>query len=258
MTARPPIVAAKDISKTYVTSRGDDLEAIKSISLNVSEGEFVSLVGHSGCGKTTFLKIIAGLILPTSGRVTVEEKEVRSPLRDIGIVFQHPLLMPWRSIMANVLLPIELLGRSPSEYRDRALELLRTFGLASFQDLYPRELSGGMQQRVAIARALIHDPPMLLLDEPFGALDELTREEMAIELLRVTEKMRKTVVFVTHSVPEAVLLSDRVVLLSSRPATVAMDLPISISRPRVGSIRTDPAYIGYCETIRRALGIAIS
>jgi NitT/TauT family transport system ATP-binding protein len=250
------MVTVRDISKSYATSRRGRLVAIEQVSLEVSEGEFVSIIGHSGCGKTTLLKIIAGLVRPTEGTVYAEGHEVKSPLRDIGIVFQNPMLMPWRTVMANVLLPIELLGRRTDEYRERALELLRILGLDGFHELYPRELSGGMQQRAAIARALIHDPAILLLDEPFGSLDELTREQMGIELLRMTEKMRKTVVFVTHSVPEAVMLADRVVVLSPRPATVKMDLEISNPRPRDGSIRTDAAYIGYCETVRRALGVS--
>ena len=258
MSGAKPMVSIRDVSKTYATSQGDDLLALERVSLEVSEGEFISLIGHSGCGKTTLVKIIAGLVPPTGGEVVVAQKEVTAPLRDVGIVFQHPLLMPWRTVLGNVLLPIELLGMDIVRYRRRALDLLDSLGLANFQNLYPRELSGGMQQRAAIARALIHDPPLLLLDEPFGALDELTREGMAIELLRATENLRKTVVFVTHSVPEAVLLSDRVVVLSPRPATVKLELQISIPRPRVASIRTNDRYLAYCETLRRALGIVIA
>ena len=251
------MVSIKGVSKAYSTSRGDSLLAVQDVSFEVSKGEFLSLIGHSGCGKTTLLKIIAGLVTPSSGEVEVEGHPVNAPLRDVGIVFQHPLLMPWRTVLANVLLPVELLGKNVVEYRARALDLLGTFGLENFKDLYPRELSGGMQQRAALARALVHDPPMLLLDEPFGALDELTREEMAVELLRTTEALGKTVVFVTHSVPEAVLLSDRVLVLSPRPSEVKKQLPIAIPRPRKRTVRDDQVYLRCCESLRESLGMAV-
>lgn len=250
------MVTVRDVSKCFTTSKGDNLAAIERISLDVSEGEFVSIIGHSGCGKTTLLKIVSGLISPSAGAVYVDGQEVRSPLRDVGMVFQHPLLMQWRTVMANVLLPIELLGRSTAMYQKQALELLKILGLSGFQELYPRELSGGMQQRVAIARALIHDPKILLLDEPFGSLDELTREEMQAELLKVTERMKKTVIFVTHSIPEAVMMGDRVILLSPRPSSTKMDITIRLPRPRDSSFRLDRSYLAYCEEIRGALGLA--
>jgi NitT/TauT family transport system ATP-binding protein len=163
--------------------------------------------------------------------------------------------MPWRTALDNVLLPAELLNKDRRTFADRAARLMETTGLGGFERMYPRELSGGMQQRVAIARALIHDPPILLLDEPFGSLDELTREEISMELLKVIERMNKTVIFVTHNVTEAVMLGDRVIVLSSRPSTVKMDIEIACPRPRNGSLRSDSAYLGYCETIREALGL---
>jgi NitT/TauT family transport system ATP-binding protein len=252
------MVSVSSVSKEFRSSKGDRIQAIKEISLHVSKGEFVSIVGHSGCGKTTLLKIVAGLLRPTSGSVTVDGKLVSKPLTEVGMVFQHPLLMPWRTVIANVKLPAELLGRDTPDQTRRAEDLLSTFGLSSFGHLYPKELSGGMQQRAALARALVHDPSLLLLDEPFGPLDELTREEMGIELARTTESLKKTVLFVTHSVPEAVLLSDRVIVLSPRPSTSRMELPIPLGRPRRPSVRSDPEYLRCCETLRRALGVPIN
>ena len=177
------------------------MDAISSISFNVYEGEFLSIVGPSGCGKSTLLKMLSGLVAPSSGKISVFDKQVKGPIRNVGFVFQSSLLMPWRNVINNVLLPVELLHLKKSEFRERAMELLGTVGLKGFEIRYPRELSGGMQQRVAIARALLHDPPLLLMDEPFGALDEITRDTMGVELLRITEGLKKTVVFVTHSIP---------------------------------------------------------
>lgn len=257
MTAVPgqPAISVRDISKSYDTARREPIRAVQSVTFDVRNGEFLSVVGHSGCGKSTLLKIISGLLAPTSGTVEVLGKKVESPLRNVGFVFQNPLLMPWRTVAQNVNLPLELLGLRSEDYSRKAGELMQTVKLEGFEQLFPRELSGGMQQRAAIARALINDPPILLMDEPFGSLDELTREEMSIELLRVSEEMKKTVVFVTHSVPEAVLLGDRVVVLSPRPSTIALDLPIDIPRPRDSSIRSNEKYLKYCESIRRSLGL---
>jgi NitT/TauT family transport system ATP-binding protein len=256
VTTDPDVaILALDISKSFNTSRGDSIEAIQSVTFEVHEGEFLSIVGHSGCGKSTLLKIISGLVAPTSGSMTVFGKTVTSPLGNVGFVFQNPLLMPWRTALENLMLPVELLNLDDKEYHARATRLIETVGLEGFEELYPRELSGGMQQRVALARALINDPPILLMDEPFGSLDELTREEMAIELLRVTEEMKKTVVFVTHSVSEAVLLGDRVLVLSPRPSTVVKDLRISTPRPRDSSMRTSVQYLDYCESVRTSLGL---
>jgi NitT/TauT family transport system ATP-binding protein len=211
------------------------VEAIAGISLSVGMGEFVSLVGPSGCGKSTLLRIVAGLRPATAGTVKVAGRQVTRPIADIGMVFQQPILLKWRSILQNVLLPAELAGKDASGLKKRAHELLEMAGLNGFAEKLPRELSGGMQQRAALCRALLLDPPLLLMDEPFGALDAMTRDDMALELLRIwgeTSASRKTILFVTHSIPEAVFLSDRVVVMSARPGRIAADIRIDLPRPR--------------------------
>jgi NitT/TauT family transport system ATP-binding protein len=211
------------------------VEALTGISLSVGMGEFVSLVGPSGCGKSTLLRIVAGLRPATSGMVKVAGRQVTRPIADIGMVFQQPVLLKWRSILQNVLLPAELAGKDASGLKKRAHELLEMAGLNGFAEKLPRELSGGMQQRAALCRALLLDPPLLLMDEPFGALDAMTRDDMALELLRIwgeTSASRKTILFVTHSIPEAVFLSDRVVVMSARPGRIAADIRIDVPRPR--------------------------
>jgi NitT/TauT family transport system ATP-binding protein len=247
-----------NISKTYRSKSGEDVTAIQDLSFTVKEGEFVSIVGRSGCGKSTLLKIIAGLLEPSSGSIEVFGSEVGSPLNNVGFVFQHPLLLPWRNTLDNILLPAELIGQARDRYLDKALDLISIVGLGGFEKSLPRGLSIGMQQRVSIARALLLDPPILLMDEPFASLDELTREEMSSELLRLVQGVRKTVMFVTHSVSEAVMMGDRVILLSPRPATIRLNLEIRLPRPRYDSMRTTEAYIGYCEDIRSALGMTHS
>lgn len=187
------MIRLERVSKTFRTQRGDLVHALADIDLEVRANEFVTLVGPSGCGKSTLLKLVAGLIRPTSGTVRLHDQVVREPSPDVGFVFQQPVLLPWRTVVENVLFSIEMVGRPTKLYRDRALELLRLAGLAGFETKYPRELSGGMQQRVAICRALVHDPSLLLMDEPFGALDAMTREEMGLELLRIWEERRKTI-----------------------------------------------------------------
>jgi NitT/TauT family transport system ATP-binding protein len=231
-------------------------EAIRDISFNAGVGEFLSIVGPSGCGKTTLLKIVAGLLNPSKGEIRVFGTSVKKPIRDMGIVFQSSLLMPWRNASENVLLPIELLRMEKKSFTVRAAQLLALVGLRGFELRYPRELSMGMQQRVAIARALIHDPQLLLLDEPFGSLDELTREQMGMELIKITEAMGKTVVLVTHSIPEAVLLADRLIVLSERPSVLRMDLKIDLDRPRTKAVRVSERYVNYCEQVREAFGIS--
>ena len=206
--------------------------ALDRVSLEVREGEFLAVVGPSGCGKSTLLRLIAGLLAPISGEILLKKKPVRGPQTDLGIVFQSPVLLEWRTVLDNVLLQLELRGMDPGPYRDRAHELLAQVGLGEFADRYPRELSGGMKQRAAIVRALIHDPPLLLMDEPFGALDALTREQMRIDLEALWATTRKTVVFITHSIDEAVLLADRVIVMSARPGRIERVLPISLPRPR--------------------------
>jgi len=209
------------------------VSAIAEVSLGVRENEFVTLVGPSGCGKSTLLKLVSGLIPVTGGTIHVREQLVREPFSDVGFVFQHPVLLPWRTVLGNILFSIEMLGKKEEEFVDQARDLIKLAGLGGFENKYPRELSGGMQQRVAICRALIHDPSLLLMDEPFGALDAMTREEMSFELLRIWEERRKTILFVTHSIPEAILLADRVVVMTPRPGKIERIFEINLPRPRV-------------------------
>ncbi|WP_252374567.1 ABC transporter ATP-binding protein [Hydrogenophaga sp. 2FB] len=223
------------------------VEALRDISLQIREGEFVALVGPSGCGKSTLMRAIAGLRPVTSGRILVDGVPVNQPIPKVGMVFQAALLLKWRSVLDNVLLPVELAGGNPAQYRERAHTLLKMVGLSDFANKRPGELSGGMQQRASLCRALIMDPPILLMDEPFGALDAMTRDEMNIELLRIWGEssggggLRKTIVFVTHSIPEAVFLADRVVVMSPRPGCIANIRAVDIPRPRTAETRADPA-----------------
>ena len=250
----PAAIAIRDLTKRY-TTRDGDLLALDRIGFEVADGEFVTIVGRSGCGKSTILKIMAGLLAKTSGSVQVGGDEVTGPLRDVGFVFQAPTLLRWRTVMDNVLLPAEFLGLDLGATRSRALELLSLVGLKGFEGRYPRELSGGMQQRVAISRALIHDPRLLLLDEPFGALDALTREEMNLELLRIWSERRKTSVLITHSIAEAVFLADRVIVMTPRPGRVAEIVRVNLPRPRAGSVRLTPEFAALVRRIGEHIGI---
>ncbi|HYR66652.1 MAG TPA: ABC transporter ATP-binding protein [Reyranella sp.] len=246
------------VGMTYEAASGP-VEALAGISLSVGAGEFVSLVGPSGCGKSTLLRIVAGLRPATEGAVRVGGNIVRAPIADVGMVFQAPILLKWRSIVQNVLLPAELAGKETRALRARAGQLLDMAGLKGFANKLPRELSGGMQQRAALCRALLLDPPLLLMDEPFGALDAMTRDEMALELLRIwgerdlARQARKTVLFVTHSISEAVFLSDRVVVMSPRPGRVVADLRIDLPRPRTVELRASEAFGRLSLDIFRAL-----
>lgn len=237
------------VGMVYETSSGP-VEALQDVSLNVCDGEFVSLVGPSGCGKSTLLRVIAGLRTNTSGIVLVDGNEVTKPIPAVGMVFQAAILLKWRTILDNVLLPAELAGLNPKKYLDQAHKLLRLVGLEEFSDKLPNELSGGMQQRAALCRALLLDPPLLLMDEPFGALDAMTRDDMNLELLRVWGEQsdggkRKTVLFVTHSISEAVFLSDRVVVMSPRPGRIAEIIEIDLPRPRTVETRATAAFGQY-------------
>ena len=235
------------VGMTYEAASGP-VEALADISLAVGAGEFVSLVGPSGCGKSTLLRIVAGLRPATRGTVKVAGRTVTDPIADVGMVFQAPILLKWRTILDNILLPAELAGKEKRSYWARAHELLEMAGLHGFADKLPRELSGGMQQRASLCRALLLDPPLLLMDEPFGALDAMTRDDMALELLRIWGELdlernqRKTVLFVTHSIAEAVFLSDRVVVMSPRPGRIAADLRIDLPRPRTVELRASEAF----------------
>lgn len=248
-------IVIKNLNKDYHSVEGATVHALSNVTLTVEEGEFAVLVGPSGCGKSTLLRIIGGLDRQTSGDIKVNGHDVRGPISDVGIVFQDALLMDWRTTLQNVMLPVEILRLDRNKFRPRALDLLKLVGLAGFENRYPAELSGGMRQRVAIARALVHDPPLLLMDEPFGALDEITREQMGAELLRIWGETGKTVLFVTHSIPEAVFLGDRVIVLSARPGVVREDKVVHLPRPRTGRLRGDREYTEYCQTIREQLGL---
>jgi len=248
------LIEYRNVRKVY-KSGGGEVIALEEFSLDVGDGEFLAVVGRSGCGKTTLLKLTSGLLSATSGAVRVEGKPVTAPLTNIGIVFQAPVLLPWRKTLDNVLLQIEARKLDVNGYRRKALELLALTGLKGFEDRYPSELSGGMQQRVSISRALVHDPPLLLMDEPFGALDAITRDEMNLELQRIWGEAKKTVVFITHSIPEAVFLGDRVIVMTPRPGKIAEIVKIDLPRPRTTTMRDDPKFIGYVRKIRERLGV---
>jgi NitT/TauT family transport system ATP-binding protein len=247
-----PFIHLAGVQKVYRT-RGADFLAISEATFDVEAGELVSLVGPSGCGKTTLLKVLAGLHPFDSGEVTIGTKaQPFDPSRDIGMVFQQPLLLKWRRIIDNVLLPAEILGLPMAASRSRARELLALVGLKGNEDKYPYELSGGMQQRAAIARALIHDPKLILMDEPFGAL---TREKMNLELLRIWEEARKTIVFVTHGITEAVFLGTRVIVLTAGPARMADNFRVELPHPRTLEMKTSEQFGEYTRRIYRLLGL---
>ena len=219
------------VSRSFA-GRSGTVEALRNIDLDVAEGEFVAVLGRSGCGKSTMLRLIAGLLPVSAGEVRVSGERVTKPRRDIAMMFQRPALLPWRSVLDNVLLPVQIFGWRKAAHRERAHELLTMTGLTGFEKRMPHELSGGMQQRVALCRSLIANPRVMLMDEPFSALDALTREELAGELQRVHMEHGATIVFVTHSIDEAVLLADRVVVLSPRPGRIREIIDIKIPRPR--------------------------
>ena len=239
--AKPPAIRIDGLEKIYETIDGERIQAMGPISLDIAEGEFVTIVGPSGCGKSTLLRMLAGLIDRTSGDIRIRGTSLSGPLADIGMVFQSPVLLPWKNTLANVMLPAAVLGLDQAKSRARAEMLLDMVGLGAFKEKYPGELSGGMQQRVAIARALLHEPGILLMDEPFGALDAMTRETMNMELRRIWRDSGTTIVFVTHSIPEAVFLGSRVLVLSPRPGRVAdlveVDLPEDRDLDSMGSDR---------------------
>jgi len=228
----PPSIEFRDVTMRYTNVRGGETLAVADIDLRVDPGEFVALLGPSGCGKSTLLRLAAGLDRPTGGEVAIGGVPVTRPRRDVGLVFQQPVLLPWRSAIANVMLPAHVDRRPSREAGERAAALLDRVGLRGFENAYPAELSGGMQARVALARALIQNPAVLLLDEPFAALDALTREDLADLFRSVWDELRQTVLFVTHSVEEAVILADRVVIMSPRPGRIVQSFPLDLPRPR--------------------------
>jgi len=243
------------IGKRFDLGGGESLSAIEDVSLDLEKGKLISLLGPSGCGKTTFLRIVAGLENATSGTVEIEGEAISGPHPDFAFVFQQPNLMPWRTVIKNVLFPLEIRGELDQAGRDRALELLDLVGLSGFEARYPSELSGGMQQRVALCRALVHDAKLLLMDEPFGALDELKRMEMHDLLLSIRERTNVSVLFVTHSVSEAIYLSDTVAVFSTRPATICEKIDVTLPYPRQNEMRYDQQFNTYELTASRALGI---
>ncbi len=248
-----PVIATRGLGKTYATSAGEKIDALAQVSFDVGQGEFVSLVGPSGCGKTTVMRILAGLVGGYSGSVSVGGRIVHGPTPDIGVVFQDANLMPWRTILANVMLPGQVLRLDKKACEARALELLALVGLGGFEAKLPGELSGGMRQRAAIARALLHDPRILLMDEPFGALDAMTRDNMNVELARIAAEAGKTVFLITHSIAESVFLSDRVLVMSSRPGRIIETIHIDLPRPRSLDVVADPMFAATVLRIRRLL-----
>lgn len=253
MSEKDVLLSIKDLRKVYKTRDGE-LEAIGKVTFDVKDQEFVSIVGPSGCGKSTLLRIVAGLLEKTEGEIIVDKTKF-NPDKEVGFVFQKALLLDWRKVIDNVLLPIEILKLDKRKYVDRAMELLEMVGLKGFENRYPNELSGGMQQRVSIARALIHDPKLILMDEPFGALDAITREKMNLELMRIWSESKKTVLFITHEIAEAVFLSDRVIVLSARPSRQVGSFDIDLPRPRGIDLKTTPEFNKYVIDVYKTLEV---
>ena len=250
MTARGIAMDIAGVAKTYTTRRGELVRALDDVSLSIDAGQFVSVLGPSGCGKSTLLMLIAGLLAASKGTIELGGEVLKSPRNDCSIVFQRDVLLPWRSVIENVMLPADIRGLDPRLCRERATGLLRMVGLAGFEQKYPSELSGGMRQRVSICRALVQEPGLLLMDEPFGALDALTREQMALDLLRMWSARPHTVLFITHSIDEAVFLSDRVLVMSARPGRIVDDIAVNLPRPRGGASRSNPKFAAHVERIR--------
>ena len=248
-SASHALIRVDGVAKTYITADGP-VESLKPLSFEIRAGEFISVVGPSGCGKSTLLKLIAGLLPVSSGEIVLDGKRVEGPPDNVGIVFQSPVLLAWRSVLDNVMLQIELRGLDRNTFAANAKALLDMVGLADFQRKYPWQLSGGMQQRASICRALVHDPALLLMDEPFGALDAMTREKMNIELQRIWSETKKTVLFITHSIPESVFLSDRVLVMTERPGRIAAIYPVPLPRPRTLSMMGTPDFAALAQTIR--------
>jgi NitT/TauT family transport system ATP-binding protein len=246
------LISARGLSKIYATA-SDEVTALKNLDFEIYDGEFVSVVGQSGCGKSTLLKVLAGLLPYTAGSVELNSKPLRGPTPEAAVVFQSPVLLPWRTVLDNVLLPIEFRKLSVEIHRKSAMDLLAMVGLSEFALRYPFELSGGMQQRAAIVRALVQDPRLLLMDEPFGALDAMTREQMNLELMRIWSQSGKTVIFITHSIAEAIFLSDRVIAMTARPGTIADVITIDLPRPRDLSVINTERFGRYAAKLRSLL-----
>lgn len=246
----------ENVCKVYRTGQ-EDVEALQDVSFSALERQFVAVVGPSGCGKTTVLKMLAGLIPVSSGRVEVFGREMEGPIEEVGVVFQAPVLLRWKDVLENVLFPIEILHRDKRAYKERAQELLHLVGLEGFEHRRPSELSGGMQQRVSLARALVHDPRLLLMDEPFGALDQLTRHQMNLELLRIWSETHKTTLLITHDIEEAVFLADKVVVMTPRPGKVAAVVEVDLPRPRDFAVRRSESFATLVIEIGRLIGLDV-
>ncbi|MDR3207827.1 MAG: ABC transporter ATP-binding protein [Oscillospiraceae bacterium] len=248
------MIEIKDVNKVFKNTSGSETVALEHVSLDVGEGEFLSLLGPSGCGKTTLLRILADLLAPTSGRVTIKDKTPKDVrlLREFGIVFQNPVLFDWRTVRKNICLPLEIMKKSKQEQKVRADKMLELVGLEEYADYYPAQLSGGMQQRVGIARALAIQPQLLLMDEPFSALDEFTREKLNEDLLRIWRNTNKTVIFVTHNISESVFLSDRVCVLSPHPGRLSAIIDVDLPRPRRADMRGTPEFAALVAKIRNS------
>ena len=251
----PPLITVKDVSRVF-TGGARTVTALDKISFEIQSGNFVSIVGPSGCGKSTLLKIISGLLPASSGQISVSGNSVTGPLENVGMVFQAPVLLKWRSVLGNILLPVEFAKLDIPSHRDRAQALINLVGLEGFEEMYPHELSGGMQQRASLCRALVTDPQLLLMDEPFGALDAMTRDELDMELLRIWEERKKTVLFVTHSIQEAVFLSDVVLVMSARPGRLLERISIDLPRPRTLEMMSTVKFGEYTLRIRALLAAA--
>lgn len=251
----PPLIAVEQVSKVF-TSGARVVTALEDVSFEIHSGNFVSIVGPSGCGKSTLLKIISGLLPPSSGATTVGGIRVERPLENVGMVFQAPVLLKWRSVLGNILLPVEFAKLDVTRYATTARALIKLVGLDGFEDMYPYELSGGMQQRASLCRALVTDPQLLLMDEPFGALDAMTRDDLDLELLRIWEERKKTVLFVTHSIQEAVFLSDLVFVMSARPGRLIERITVELPRPRTMEMMSTARFGEYTLKIRSLLTAA--
>jgi len=249
---QPPFGRLVNVTKTFETA-GQPVPAVKDVSFQFRRGDLISLLGPSGCGKTTVLKMMGGLIPASTGLLELEGVPITAPFPGVGVAFQAPTLMPWRSVLSNVLFPMEVLGKNDAKAKARAREILKMVGLEGFEQAYPRQLSGGMQQRVALCRAIIHEPSILLMDEPFGALDELTRLEMNDLLLDIRRITRATVLFVTHSIAEAIYLSDQVLVFSKRPAVIMKDLRVNIPYPRSSQTR----FLAEFKELEREASVAL-
>lgn len=250
--SQKPVIIANKAGKIFESARGP-VHALESFDMAVDEGEFVAIVGPSGCGKSTLLWAMAALWPLTSGSITIYGQEIKGPRRDVGLVFQSANLLPWRNLRQNIYFPFEIMNEDPKQHEQRITELLDITGLAGFERHYPRELSGGMQQRASIVRALSYNPQVLLMDEPFGALDAFTRDEMNLMLLEIWEKARKTIVFVTHQIPEAVYLADRVFVMTPRPGRNSRIFEIDLPRPRPLSVTTEPHFFELVGQIKQTI-----